>query len=133
MAAHVRKGDLVIVRTGSAKGQTGEILRIDTKHSRVFVKGVNLRVKHLKPTQANPQGGIVQREAPIHISNVSPSSKASPPACASSPRATAARSVSRPAAGPSSVSSTRPVARRSPAEQRQVPTASGDPQADASR
>lgn len=72
MAAHVRKGDLVIVRTGSAKGQTGEILRIDTKHSRVFVKGVNLRVKHLKPTQANPQGGIVQREAPIHISNVSP-------------------------------------------------------------
>lgn len=72
MAAHVRKGDVVFVRSGSAKGQTGEIMSIDTKHSRVLVKGVNLRVKHLKPTQANPQGGIVQREAPIHISNVSP-------------------------------------------------------------
>ncbi len=72
MPAHVRKGDTVFVRSGSAKGQTGEIVRIDVKHSRVFVKGVNMRVKHMKPTQAAPQGGIVQREMPIHISNVSP-------------------------------------------------------------
>ncbi|MBL8886324.1 MAG: 50S ribosomal protein L24 [Phycisphaerales bacterium] len=72
MPAHVRKGDTVFVRSGSAKGQTGEVVRVDVKHSRVYIKGVNLRVKHMKPTQAAPQGGLVQREAPIHMSNVSP-------------------------------------------------------------
>lgn len=72
MPAHVRKGDLVVVRSGSAKGQTGEIMRVDVKHSRVYVKGVNLRVKHVKPTQQAPQGNIVQREMPLHISKVSP-------------------------------------------------------------
>lgn len=72
MPAHVRKGDTVFVRSGSAKGQTGEVVRVDVKHSRVYIKGVNLRVKHMKPTQAAPQGGVTQREAPIHMSNVSP-------------------------------------------------------------
>jgi large subunit ribosomal protein L24 len=72
MPAHVRKGDTVFVRSGSSKGQTGEVVRVDVKHSRVYIKGVNLRVKHIKPNQAQPQGGKVQREAPIHMSNVSP-------------------------------------------------------------
>jgi|JRYH01.1.fsa_nt_gb large subunit ribosomal protein L24 len=72
MPRHIRTGDTVIINAGDHKGKTGEVLRIDTKHDRVIVKGVNLRTKHLKPTRINPQGGVVSREAPIHISNVSP-------------------------------------------------------------
>lgn len=76
MARHVRKGDLVIVTSGSHKGKTGTIVRVVTgatsDDTRVIVKGLNLRTKHVRPTQRNPQGGIVTREAPIHISNVSP-------------------------------------------------------------
>ncbi len=72
MARHIRKGDLVMVTTGEDKGVTGEVLRVLTKSDRVVVQGVNIRAKHLKPTQTNPQGGIVRREMPIHISNVSP-------------------------------------------------------------
>ncbi len=72
MARHVRKGDTVIITSGDHKGLTGEILRIDTKHDRVFVKGVNLITKHVKPTRTAPQGGIISREAGLHISNVSP-------------------------------------------------------------
>ena len=76
MPRHIRKGDNVIVRTGKDKGRTGEVLRIvtnaDSSAERVVVKGVNVRVKHIKPSQANPQGGTVSLEMPIHISNVSP-------------------------------------------------------------
>lgn len=72
MARHVRTGDTVIVTAGDHKGQTGEIMRVDTKRDRVFIKGVNLRTKHMKPTRVNPQGGVVTKEGPIHISNVSP-------------------------------------------------------------
>ncbi len=72
MARHVRTGDNVIVTSGSHKGKVGTIMRILTKEDRVIVKGINLRTKHLKPTRLNPQGGIVTREASIHISNVSP-------------------------------------------------------------
>ena len=72
MARHIRKGDTVIVTAGNDKGLTGEVLRVIPEDSRVVVQGVNIRSKHLKPTQANPQGGIVRREMPIHISNVSP-------------------------------------------------------------
>jgi len=72
MARHVRTGDNVIVNSGSHKGKVGTIMRILTKEDRVIVKGINLRTKHLKPTRLNPQGGIVTREAPLHISNVSP-------------------------------------------------------------
>ena len=72
MARHVRKGDNVIINSGSHKGKVGTIMRVLTKEDRVIVKGVNLRTKHLKPNRLNPQGGIVTREAPIHISNVSP-------------------------------------------------------------
>ena len=72
MARHVRTGDTVIVTSGDHKGQTGEIMRVDTKRDRVFIKGVNLRTKHMKPTRVNPQGGVITKEGPIHISNVSP-------------------------------------------------------------
>lgn len=72
MARHVRTGDNVMVTSGDHKGLTGEILKIDTKHDRVFVKGINLITKHMKPTKVNPQGSIVTREAPLHVSKVSP-------------------------------------------------------------
>ena len=72
MPRHVRKGDSVIVTAGNDKGVTGEVLRVIPCDSRVVVQGVNIRTKHLKPTQVNPQGGTVQREMPIHISNVAP-------------------------------------------------------------
>lgn len=72
MARHVRKGDTVMVTSGENKGAVGTIMRVDTKKNRVYVKGVNLVTKHLRPTRIAPQGGIVTREAPIHISSVSP-------------------------------------------------------------
>lgn len=72
MPKHVRKGDQVIVTSGDHKGVTGEITEVITKSDQVIVKGVNLRTKHIRPTQLNPQGGIVSIEAPIHISKVSP-------------------------------------------------------------
>jgi len=72
MPKHVRKGDTVIVTSGDHKGVTGEITRVITKSDQVIVKGVNLRTKHIRPTQLTPQGGIVSVEAPIHISKVSP-------------------------------------------------------------
>jgi large subunit ribosomal protein L24 len=72
MARHVRKGDTVIVTSGSHKGKVGEIMRVVTKTGHVVIKGINLRTKHLKPTRVNPQGGIITKEAPIHLSNVSP-------------------------------------------------------------
>lgn len=72
MARHVRKGDTVVVTAGSHKGTVGEIMRVIPDKSQVVIKGVNLRTKHLKPTRINPQGGIITKEAPIHMSNVSP-------------------------------------------------------------
>jgi large subunit ribosomal protein L24 len=70
MPRHIRAGDTVIVNSGSHKGKTGEVLQIDTGKDRVIVKGVNLQTKHMKPTQASPKGGVIKREASIHISNV---------------------------------------------------------------
>jgi large subunit ribosomal protein L24 len=76
MPRHVRKGDTVMVTAGKLRGQVGEIMRVVTDEcpdkTRVIVKGLNLRTKHLKPTRINPQGGIITKEASIHISNVSP-------------------------------------------------------------
>ncbi|MHC5113519.1 MAG: 50S ribosomal protein L24 [Planctomycetota bacterium] len=72
MPRHIIKGDTVMVTAGNDKGVTGEVLRVITKQNRVVVQGVNVRTKHLKPTQANPQGGIIRREMPVHMSNVSP-------------------------------------------------------------
>ena len=72
MARHVKKGDTVMVTSGALRGQTGVIDRVDVKNDRVYLKGLNLQTKHVKRTQLTPQGSITTREAPIHISNVSP-------------------------------------------------------------
>jgi large subunit ribosomal protein L24 len=66
----IKKGDTVVVLTGKSKGTQGEVLRTLPRDSKVVVKGVNVLAKNLKPSQANPQGGIERREAPIHVSNV---------------------------------------------------------------
>ena len=66
----LRVGDTVIVIAGSDKGKTGEIIQILRKENRVIVEGVNMVTKHIKPSQLDPEGGIVTREAPIHASNV---------------------------------------------------------------
>lgn len=72
MPAHVKKGDTVYIRSGDHKGLTGEITRVITKTGAVIVKGVNLRTKNIRPSQSNPQGGVISKEAPIHMSKVSP-------------------------------------------------------------
>lgn len=69
---HVKKGDKVRVISGKDKGKTGIILAAYPKESRVLVEGINIVKKHAKPSQANPQGGIINQEAPIHVSNVMP-------------------------------------------------------------
>ena len=65
-----KKGDNVLVISGNDRGQTGQILEVQRSKDRVVVEGVNLRTKHTKPTQSNPKGERVQRESPIHASNV---------------------------------------------------------------
>ena len=72
MPRHIIKGDTVMVTAGNDKGATGEVLRVLIKDDKVVVQGVNMRTKHLKPTQQNPQGGLLRKEMPIHQSNVSP-------------------------------------------------------------
>ncbi len=72
MPRHVRKGDQVIVSAGNDRGVVGEVLDLFPRSNRVLVKGVNIRTKHIKPTQQNPRGGVIEKEMPIHISNVSP-------------------------------------------------------------
>jgi large subunit ribosomal protein L24 len=67
---HVRRGDRVRVIRGNFAGQEGTVLRVLSKENRVVVEGVNMRKRHMWPTQANPEGGIVTFEAPIHASNV---------------------------------------------------------------
>ena len=65
----IRKGDKVVVRTGKDKGKTGEVLRVLREEARVLVQGVNMVKRHSRPAPGNP-GGIIDKEAPIHISNV---------------------------------------------------------------
>ncbi len=67
---HVKKGDKVIVITGKDKGKTGTVIEALPKKDRVVVEGVNIIKKHQKPSQMNPEGGILEREAAIHVSNV---------------------------------------------------------------
>ena len=66
----IKKDDLVQVITGKDKGKTGKVLSVDIKNHRVLVEGVNKVSKHSKPSMANQQGGIIEKEAPIDISNV---------------------------------------------------------------
>lgn len=67
---HVKKGDTVLVLSGADKGKIGRVLRVIPDKDRIVVEGVNIIKKHARPTQRNPKGGIVDKEAPIHISNV---------------------------------------------------------------
>ena len=69
MAARVKKGDRVVVTTGRDKGKTGEVLGVLPKEDRVLVRGVNIIKRHTRATQTQ-SGGIVEREAPLHLSNV---------------------------------------------------------------
>ena len=68
---HIKKDDQVIVLSGSDKGRSGKVLKVLVDKERVLVEGINMVSKSTKPSAANPQGGIVKQEAPIHISNVS--------------------------------------------------------------
>jgi ribosomal protein L24, bacterial/organelle len=67
---HIRKGDTVYVNAGEDKGKTGRVLSVDVDKQRAIVEGVNIVSKSTKPSAKNPQGGIVKKEAPIHISNL---------------------------------------------------------------
>lgn len=70
MKLKIKKNDTVRVITGEDKGKEGKVIEVIAKDARVIVEGVNIISKHVKPNAKNPQGGIVKKEAPIHISNV---------------------------------------------------------------
>lgn len=67
---HIKKNDVVKVVAGNNKGKQGKVLKVYVDKSMIIVEGINLRKKHIKPNQKNPQGGIQEKEAPIHVSNV---------------------------------------------------------------
>lgn len=66
----IKKGDKVQVVAGAYKGTVAEVIKVLPKQNKVIVEGVNVVKKHMKPTQVNPDGGIIEKEAPIHVSNV---------------------------------------------------------------
>ncbi|MBN8553616.1 MAG: 50S ribosomal protein L24 [Caulobacterales bacterium] len=70
MAAKIKKGDDVVVLTGKDKGRTGKVLRVIPADNRVVVQGIQVVQRHTRPSAGNPQGGIVNKEASIHLSNV---------------------------------------------------------------
>lgn len=72
MAMRIKQGDTVMVIAGRDKGKTGKVLRVLAEKDRVVVEGVNRVWKHVKPSQRSPQGGRIQKDAPIHASNVMP-------------------------------------------------------------
>ncbi|MBQ1540768.1 50S ribosomal protein L24 [Caulobacter sp. CCUG 60055] len=70
MAAKIKKGDRVVLLTGKDKGRQGAVLKVFPKEQRVLVEGLNIVQRHTRPTQGDPQGGIKNKEAPVHVSNV---------------------------------------------------------------
>jgi large subunit ribosomal protein L24 len=72
MAARIRKGDLVVVLSGKDKGKTGKVARVLVEDDKVVVEGINLIKRHMRPTPKAPQGGILEREAPLYASKVMP-------------------------------------------------------------
>ena len=70
MKIHIKKGDIVKVIAGDSKGSQGKVLEVDVDNYRALVEGVNMVSKHTKANAKNPNGGIVKKEAPIHISNL---------------------------------------------------------------
>ena len=69
-AAKIKKGDKVVVLSGKDKGKSGEVTMAMPKDGKVLVAGINIATRHRKATQANPQGGLERREAPLHVSKV---------------------------------------------------------------
>jgi large subunit ribosomal protein L24 len=69
-AQKIKKGDKVVILSGKDKGRTGEVVKAMPKDGKVIVSGINVHARHRKPDQANPQGGIERKEAPLHVSNV---------------------------------------------------------------
>jgi len=69
---HIRKKDIVVVISGADKGRRGRVLQVYPRTNRVLVEGVNMIRRHTRPNRRNQSGGIVEKEAPIHISNVMP-------------------------------------------------------------
>jgi len=67
---HIRKGDTVSIISGDSRGQQGKVLKVDIDKNMAIVEGVNMVSKHTKPNAKSPQGGIVKKEAPVHISNL---------------------------------------------------------------
>ena len=67
---HIRKNDIVKVITGREKGKVGRVLKVDREKGRIFVEKLNMVKRHIKPGKAHPQGGIVEKEAPLAFSNV---------------------------------------------------------------
>ena len=72
MAAHIKKGDMVQIIAGTHKGATGKVLRVIPDKNQVVIEGHNRKFKHVRPSKRNPQGGRIQIERPMHISNVLP-------------------------------------------------------------
>ena len=66
----IKKNDMVMIIAGNDRGKTGKILKVFPKTDKVIIEGINMRKRHTKPTQKNPQGGILEKEAPIHASNI---------------------------------------------------------------
>jgi large subunit ribosomal protein L24 len=67
---HIKKGDMVKVLAGTSRSKQGRVLEVDRERMTAIVEGLNIQKKHSKPTTATPQGGIVEKEGPIHISNL---------------------------------------------------------------
>ena len=67
---HIKKGDTVYVNTGDSKGQKGRVLEVNRENYKAIVEGVNMVSRHTKPNSEHPEGGIVKKEAPVHISNL---------------------------------------------------------------
>lgn len=70
MKSHIKKGDTVVAIAGDDKGKTGKVLQVITGKDTAIVEGLNFVKKHMRATQENQQGGIVEKEAPMHISNL---------------------------------------------------------------
>ncbi|MDT7934602.1 MAG: 50S ribosomal protein L24 [Sphingomonadaceae bacterium] len=70
MAAKIKKGDRVVVLSGKDKGKHGEVIESMPREGKVLVRGVNIATRHVKPSQADPQGGLKKVEAPLHLSKV---------------------------------------------------------------
>jgi len=77
MARHIKTGDIVVIMAGADRGKTGKVMRVLTSRNRVVIEGINRVWKHVRPSQRNPQGGRIQKDAPIQISNVMPMDPAS--------------------------------------------------------